>query len=205
LSAVPIRRCIRALRDRGARFPLYVRLRTALILPTLGIAVLSFTIELLVRASSGLFPMSSTLLVLYVVSKALQAIAICLWSLCFLADRVYDDLLIRPARFVRKLSTSRKLSRLQARLDGLLRSVSASTMGKTTWGEQLRDPDYHIYQMVIGILDDKKVLDRYLEDGAVWSGDARSLREAQCLGRALQERIPRDASFEHLVEALCAL
>jgi hypothetical protein len=210
LSVAPIRCCIRALREEGTRLPPHVRLRTALILPTLGVIVLSCTLELLVRAPSALFPMSSTLLALYVVSKALQAIAICLWSLCFLADRVYDDLLIRPARFVRKLATLRRLSRLKARLDVSLRLVSsataASTTGKTTWRERLRDPDYHIYQTVIGILDDEKVLARYLEDGgALWPGDARSLREAQRLGRALRERIREDTSFERLVEALRAL
>jgi len=210
LSAVPIRRCIRVLHDGGARLPPHVRLRTALLLPTLGVIVLSCTLELLVRTSSGILPASPLLVALYVVSKALQAIAICLWSLCFLADRVYDDLLIRPARFARKLSTLRRLNRLQARLDGSLRLVSsataASTTGKTTWRERMRDPDYHIYQAVIGILDDEKVLARYLEDGgALWPGDARSLREAQRLGRALRERIQEGASFERLVEALRAL
>ena len=210
LSAVPIRRCIRVLHDGGARLPPHVRLRTALLLPTLGVIVLSCTLELLVRTSSGILPASPLLVALYVVSKALQAIAICLWSLCFLADRVYDDLLIRPARFARKLSTLRRLNRLQARLDGSLRLVSsataASTTGKTTWRERMRDPDYHIYQAVIGILDDEKVLARYLEDGgALWPGDARSRQEAQRLGRALRERIREDVSFERLVEALRAL
>jgi len=210
LSAVPIRRCIRVLHEGGARLPPHVRLRTALILPTLGVAVLSCTLELLVRASSGLLPASPALVALYVVSKALQAIAICLWSLCFLADRIYDDLLIRPARFARKLSTLRRLNRLQARLDASLRLVSsataASTKDKATWGERLRDPDYHIYQTAIGILDDEKILARYLEDGgALWPGDARSRQEAQRLGRALRERIREDVSFERLVEALRAL
>jgi hypothetical protein len=69
----------------------------------------------------------------------------------------------------------------------------------------LKDPDYHIYQTVIGILDDEKVLARCLEDGALWPGDARSLQEARRLGHALRERIQEDASFERLVEALRAL
>jgi hypothetical protein len=132
----------------------------------------------------------------------------------FLPNRLYIAA-ARPLEYLVKAKTLHELKALKVYLDRFCPPVINDAAG---WQVLLKNPDFHLYRTVIGILDAKQTLAGYARitgelamapaevadhcGKAPREWDLQALRQAQLLHRILQT-VDDHAEFSELVRAYC--
>lgn len=137
------------------------RLRLGIALLTTSMGSVASTLKIVVTFWVYLSPTTPVLPVAASIIGSVIGLGGLLWPLVFLPNGAYV-FLSRPFVFLNKLKALRELRALQSHLNTFCSSVITD---RSNWIEYLRNPDFHLYRAVIGILDAKNTLAILVEKG----------------------------------------